>query len=85
MRRPTKKNPTQLNLVKFVSSIFDPFTIIMPLTLPLRKSVQFAWIILPQWDKPLNLESLTDFNEWFDERNHFRFNTAEIKFIIAKA
>ena len=66
-----KKDLTQRKLLKFASSIFDPLGITMPLTIRLRQSLQLAWSNGPQWDKPLNMEHLTDLNDWIDKRSQF--------------
>ena len=66
-----KKDLTQRKLLKFASSIFDPLGITMPLTIRLRQSLQLAWSNGPQWDKPLNMEHLTDLNDWIDKRSPF--------------
>ena len=66
-----KKDLTQRKLLKFASSIFDPLGITMPLTIRLRQSLQLAWSNGPQWDKPLNMEHLTDLNDWIEKRSQF--------------
>ena len=66
-----KKDLTQRKLLKFASSIFYPLGITMPLTIRLRQSLQLAWSNGAQWDKPLNMEHLTDLNDWIDKRSQF--------------
>ena len=66
-----KKDLTQRKLLKFASSIFDPLGITMPLTIQLRQSLQLAWSNGPQWDTPLNMEHLTDLDDWIDKRSQF--------------
>ena len=51
----------QRKLLRFVVSIFDPLGIITPFTIRFRKVLQAAWNHGPKWDKPLQLDENSDF------------------------
>ena len=52
---------SQRKLLCFVASIFDPLGIIAPFTIIFRKVLQAAWNHGPKWDKPLQLNENSDF------------------------
>ena len=62
--------PTQRNLLKFTSSIFDPLGITAPLIIRLRCIMQLAWSTGQQWDKPIPEDQLAEFQQWTDEIDH---------------
>ena len=52
---------SQRKLLRFVASIFDPLGIIAPFTIRFLKVLQAAWNHGPKWDKPLQLDENSDF------------------------
>ena len=59
-------------LLRFVASIFDPLGIIAPFTIRFRKVLQAAWNHGPKWDKPLQLDENSDFENLKKERSSFK-------------
>ena len=62
--------PTQRNLLKFTSSIFDPLGITAPLIIRLRCIMQLAWSTGQQWDKLIPEDQLAEFHQWTEEIDH---------------
>ena len=62
---------TQLILLKFAFSLFDPLGITMSLTIRLCQSPQLAWTSGPHWDKALEMTALCNLNDWIEEIEDF--------------
>ena len=62
--------PTQRNLLKLTSSIFDPLGITAPLIIRLRCIMQLAWSTGQQRDKPIPEDQLAEFQQWTEEIDH---------------
>ena len=63
---------TSRKLLRFVASIFDPLGIIAPFTIRFRKVLQAAWNQGPKWDKPLQLDENSDFENLKKELSSFK-------------
>ena len=63
---------SQRKLLRFVASIFDPLGIIAPFTIRFRKVLQAAWNHGPKWDKPLQLDENSDFENLKKELSFFK-------------
>ncbi|XP_075253227.1 uncharacterized protein LOC142345029 [Convolutriloba macropyga] len=63
---------SQRKLLRFVASIFDPLGIIAPFTIRFRKVLQAAWNHGPKWDKPLQLDENSDFENLKKELSSFK-------------
>ncbi|XP_075256011.1 uncharacterized protein LOC142348522 [Convolutriloba macropyga] len=63
---------SQRKLLRFVASIFDPLGIIAPFTIRFRKVLQAAWNHGPKWDKPLQLDENSDFENLRKELSSFK-------------
>ena len=63
---------SQRKLLRFVASIFDPLGIIAPFTIRFRKILQAAWNYGPKWDKPLQLDENSDFENLKKELSSFQ-------------
>ena len=63
---------SQRKLLRFVASIFDPLGIIAPFTIRFRKVLQAAWNHGPKWDKPLQLDENSDFENLKKELSSFQ-------------
>ena len=63
---------SQRKLLRFVASLFDPLGIIAPFAIRFRKVLQAAWNHDPKWDKPLQLDENSDFENLKKELSSFQ-------------
>ncbi|XP_075250799.1 uncharacterized protein LOC142343002 [Convolutriloba macropyga] len=63
---------SQRKLLRFVASIFDPLGIIAPFTIRFRNVLQAAWNHGPKWDKPLQIDENSDFENLKKELSSFK-------------
>ena len=66
------KKRVSVKLLRFVASIFDPLGFIAPFTIRFRKVLQAAWNHCPKWDKPLQLDENSDFENLKKELSSFK-------------
>ena len=65
------KKTSQRKLLRVVASIFDHLGIIAHFTIRFRKVLQAAWNHGPKWDKPLQLDENSDFENLKQELSSF--------------
>ena len=66
------ENTSQRKLFRFVAAIFDPLGIIAPFTIRFLKILQAAWNHGPKWDKPMQLDEKSDFENLKNDLSFFQ-------------
>ena len=73
LQRELSSNPTQRELLSFVSSVFDPLGILAPFTITARILLKETWQANGQkWDEPLTAEQKESFTIWVEDMKVIR-------------